>query len=260
MEATTKYQREAAFHDKVFSDGGRGVADGFYAVAGASKAFYRKYLMEHCKRATVLEYGCGPDSHSMFLVPRGAKVVGVDISPVAIQHYRQVVSEHKLRNVEGCVMNGESLAFRDGSFDLICGLGILHHLNLDSSFRELSRTLKPEGSAVFLEPLGHNPLINAYRKLTPSLRTPDEHPLKAHDLETAARYFGVVETKYFHLTSLLALPVKGSRVFPHVVRWLDAFDQKLFTCFQALRKHAWAVALIMAAPRQEAGLSTCICR
>jgi SAM-dependent methyltransferase len=191
----------------------------------------------------------------MFLVPRGARVVGVDISPVAIQHYRHVVAQHRLSNVEGCVMNGESLAFRDGSFDLICGLGILHHLNLDFSFRELSRTLKPTGSAVFLEPMGHNPLINAYRKLTPNLRTPDEHPLKAHDLQSATRYFGVVETRYFHLTSLLALPVKGTRVFPRMVQWLDALDQKLFGRFQTLRKHAWAVALIMAAPKaQETGL------
>ena len=73
-------------------------------------------------------------------------MTGVDISPVAIQRYREILNQHSVADGGGCVMNGEGLAFRDESFDLICGMGILHHLNLDASFRELSRTLKPTES------------------------------------------------------------------------------------------------------------------
>jgi SAM-dependent methyltransferase len=242
-----KHNREAAFHDKIFSEGGRS-ADRFYSVTRSSKAFYRHYLIDHCQYKNVLEYGCGPDSHSMFLVPHGAKVYGADISPVAIHKYHDVVSKHGLSGVHGCVMNGETLAFADRSFDLICGLGILHHLDIDLSLSELSRALKPDGSAVFLEPLGHNPLINAYRRMTPHLRTPDEHPLTTMDLEKTARYFKQVELKYFSLTSLLAVAVNGRRVFPHLLRWLDAFDNLLFEHCRPLQKFAWAVALVLKEP------------
>lgn len=42
---------------------------------------------------------------------------------------------------------------------------------------------------MFFEPLGHNLLINLYRRLTPELRTEDEHPLVACDLERLVNYF-----------------------------------------------------------------------
>jgi hypothetical protein len=53
-----------------------------------------------------------------------------------------------------------------------------HQLTGDLSLAcsEIARVLRPGGPAIFVEPLGHNPLINAYRKRTPALRTVDEHP------------------------------------------------------------------------------------
>jgi SAM-dependent methyltransferase len=70
------------------------------------------------------------------------------------------------------VMDAESLGFDEGSFDVVVGSGILHHLALRQS-----RVLRPDGCAVFVDPLGHNIFIRLYRKLTPSMRTADEHPL-----------------------------------------------------------------------------------
>jgi SAM-dependent methyltransferase len=251
MSPETKYVREAEFHDKVFAEGGR-EADRFYKIARSSKAFYRNYLTGHCGNKRVLEFGCGPDSHSMFLVPRGARVLGVDISHVAIQKYREVVRSHDLSNVDGCVMNGENLAFAARSFDLICGLGILHHLDVDVSLSELSRILKPDGSAVFLEPLGHNPVINVYRRMTPGMRTPDEHPLKMADLRTARKYFGRVETTYFHLASLMAIPFNNSASFPSVLRWLESVDELIFKYLRPLRRYAWAAGIVCSEPRPAA--------
>ena len=34
---------------------------------------------------------------------------------------------------------------------------------------ELSRIIKPNGECIFQEPMGHNPIINLYRKLTPNI-------------------------------------------------------------------------------------------
>ena len=58
--------------------------------------------------------------------------------------------------------------------------------------REIARTLKPGGTALFIEPLGHNPAHQLYRRMTPSMRTADEHPLLQSDLASARRHFGEV--------------------------------------------------------------------
>ena len=42
------------------------------------------------------------------------------------------------------------MSFADNSFDLICGTGILHHLDIHAAFHEISRTLRPDGIAVFV--------------------------------------------------------------------------------------------------------------
>ncbi len=147
-------------------------------------------------------------------------------------------------------MDAERLAFPDDCFDLICGSSILHHLDLASAYRELCRTLKPHGAAVFYEPLGHNPAINLYRRATPALRTADEHPLLWSDLEGAQRYFAAIETQFFHLFSLLAVPFRRFRWFPTWVRWLDAADRRLFDAWPATRRFAWRAVIVLSSPRK----------
>ena len=49
-------------------------------------------------------------------------------------------------------------------------------LNKNFTENEINKVLKDDGEMVFLEPLGTNPLINLYRKLTPKSRSVDEHP------------------------------------------------------------------------------------
>jgi SAM-dependent methyltransferase len=247
-----RYKREAEFHDKVFAEEGedssRAAADKFYAVTASSKNYFRNYLVSHCGKH-VLEYGCGPHTHAILLTPKGAAVTGIDISPVAVAKRRDVALKHNLHPVYSCVMNAESLAFADASFDLVCGTGILHHLELDACLAEIRRVLKPGGSAVFVEPLGHNPLINLYRNMTPAMRSADEHPLVMSDFRMARKHFGRLETNYFHLTSLAAVPLRRFSWFPGFVRFLDGFDSMLFRLVPWMGRHAWAVVLVLAEPR-----------
>lgn len=246
--ALNKLKREAEFHDKVFGEGGREQAGKFYSIAEASKRFYRTYLSDNSAGKLVLEYGSGPYTHSVMMMRLGAKVVGIDISPVAVQQYRSWAHSKGHPNALACVMNAEQLAFAGGSFDLICGTGILHHLDLQSSYAEISRALKPTGHALFLEPLGHNPLINLYRRFSPSMRTPDEHPLLKQDLDLARRYFQRVDLRYYHLLSLAAVPFRGLPGFKKLLGFLDRVDQSLFKLIPWLRRHAWVVSLVMSEP------------
>jgi SAM-dependent methyltransferase len=256
--ADARKAREMEFHNRRFAEGTRGSEKAagsddvgrFYSVVVQSRAFYFDLLKRDCVGRKVLEYGCGTGSHAPYLAKRGARVTGIDISNVAIEKAIQQAQAEGIQGLDYCQMDGEALTFDDNYFDLICGTAILHHLDLRRAYGELARTLKADGRAVFLEPLGHNPLINLYRKYTPGLRTPDEHPLLVTDFSLAARYFQKIELFYFNLFTLLAVPFRNSRLFPRLLRGLERVDSGLFRAFPGTGKYAWTVILRLSRPEK----------
>lgn len=244
-----RYDRERSAHNKIFGEQTRKTAEKFYSIVHASRALYERALVARCADAHALEYGCGAGSHSQFLVRNGAaRVVGIDISDVAIEQARASAAQRGMTRLEHFRMNAESLEFASDSFDLICGTAILHHLDLPRAFSELARTLRPSGTAVFMEPLGHNPLINFYRRLTPGLRTVDEHPLLMTDLRLARTYFADVRLHYFVLQSLLAVPFRQRRYFRRLLGALEAADRTLFKVLPFTGRFAWQVVIVLQQP------------
>ena len=240
---TSKAAREAEFHDQAFTSNVRERAGKFYAVAQSSKDFYHKLVGEDCSGKNVLEYGCGTGSQAFTLAERGAQVWGIDISKegtkLAIEKAATLgVSERTSFKV----MDAEALEYPDSSFDIVCGSGILHHLDLEKSIREITRVLKSGGRAVFFEPLGHNPLINIYRRMTPDMRSNDEKPLVVDDLKWIGASFAQVDIRYFHLLSLASVVLRSAPGFDLVRRGLEAIDQTLFG-IPWLRKQAWIVVI-----------------
>jgi SAM-dependent methyltransferase len=250
--ADARQQREQEFHDRAYGSGAyhdRPAAK-FYTIANAAYRRYEEELWAATGDADVLEYGCGDGSYGFELARRGGRVTGIDISPVAIEQAQQQAAKEGVEDsTRFMVMDCEQLDFDDQSFDLICGGGILHHIDLDKGYAELARTLRPDGKAAFLEPMGHNPLINLYRNRTPELRTEDEHPLLESDLENARRHFDTVDAEYFNLLSLAAVPLRRTSAFDRVNRALDSADHWLFERFSGLRKHAWMVMVTLSGPR-----------
>ena len=243
-ETSSRQQRERDFHNETFAEDNRARAAKFYAIHRASEAAYDRQVHEHPDGKDVLEYGCGRGSAAFDLAAAGARVTGIDISDVAIDIATQRGAEEGLADrLRFCVMDAERLEFEDASFDLVCGSAILHHLDLERAYSEIARVLRPGGRGVFVEALGHNPLINLYRRRTPDLRTVDEHPLRVGELELARRYFSDVSFEYFHLASLAALPLREQRAFPAVVGALERVDQALFRQVPYLRRHAWMALL-----------------
>jgi SAM-dependent methyltransferase len=214
---------------------------------------YRQFLKAHCAGKRVLEYGCGENSVAPFLMEnRADSFVGIDISDVAIEQAKQsALHKEKAGSIRYFLMNAEELDFEDNSFDLICGIAILHHLDLEKAYREIARTLARDGAAIFLEPLGHNPFINLYRRLTPHLRTQDEHPLLMNDIRAAESHFGRVDIRSYNLFSLLSLACCGTFVFPGVRRFFNAVDQGVFAAVPLARRYAWTTSMILTAPRKE---------
>ena len=220
MTDDDRKSREAEFHDRAFADETRQKVQKWYLLHSAQD-FYRELLESRSDGAEVLEYGCGPGSHSYFVAEHGAgNVVGIDISPVGIEKAAAEAEKRGLENISFRVMDAEQLEFADNSFDLVCGSAILHHLDLERAYAGLARVLRPTGTALFVEPLGHNPIINLYRNRTPSLRTVDEHPLLFDDLKQADRWFGNVRARFYYLGALAAVPARNTAAFDGLVRSL----------------------------------------
>jgi SAM-dependent methyltransferase len=248
--AAERLRREQQFHDDRFTDETRQAAGKYYSVTRASNERFLDALSFVPDGGRALECGCGLDDTALTLGGRGVHVTAIDISPVAIEQFEKRVAAAGLSDrVEGRVMNAEALEFDDGSLDLVFGTGILHHLNLAGALPEIARVLKPTGRAVFIEPLGRNPVINLYRRLTPRMRTPDEHPLIGDDFDLARRWFGGVDVQPFHALSLLAVPARRTRHFSGALDALDRADAKMFAAVPRTTALAWTCVLDLSEPR-----------
>jgi ubiquinone/menaquinone biosynthesis C-methylase UbiE len=217
-----RLEREARFHDDAFANDVRQVADKYYQATRESGERYRRLVLEVAGNANVLEYGCGTGSLALDILRLGGRVTGIDISPGAIEAARRAASSSGER-AQFLVMNAENLQFADQSFDVICGSGILHHLDLAKAYSEIRRVLRRGGQAFFFEPLGHNIVINLYRRLTPRLRTPDEHPLLKSDIDLARHYFESVDAEYYHVFRIAGawLPPWLERIYRPVATGID---------------------------------------
>lgn len=251
MSHNRRTHREAVFYDNVFGadDGSRKAAGKYYSACERTYAFYRHLVTSYCKGRRLLEYGCGMGSDSIFWARSGAAVTGIDISNEGIKKAR----EHALNegvNVAYYVMNAEDLQFEESSFDVVVGTGILHHLNSTAAYAELSRVLTKDGHAIFIEPMGYNPLINLYRKYTPAIRTEDERPLLLEDIQLARRYFHGVNARFFNLFTLLAVPFRKTMGFDVLVGVFDLIDRRVFAILPFLKKYAWMVVLDLSRPNK----------
>jgi SAM-dependent methyltransferase len=247
VEQRDRIDRERQFHDREYHDWSRKNAWSYYAVARRWFEDYGGLLERHAAGRQVLEYGCGAARWAPLLARSGAKVTGIDLSEVAIDQARKAARAQGL-DIDYRVMNAEAMTFEDGSFDLICGIGILHHLDLESAYRELARTLRPTGTAIFAEPLGHNPAINFYRRLTPRIRTEDEHPLLLRDFALARRYFRRVDVKYYTLFPLALIPLRHAKPFPRLLSLFEALDAAAFSVIPILRRFAWCSIMVLSDP------------
>lgn len=251
VQNNKRLEREREFHDRRFAeDSERQQKVGkFYKITKSIEQKKAKILLDNSKGAKIIEYGCGKGSYAFTLAKQGAELVtGIDISPVAIKIAEQeAIAKGVADRAYFRVMNAENLEFAPNSYDLICGSGILHHLNLNLAVNSIVKVLKPDGKAIFLEPLGHNVLINLYRNLTPSIRSQDEHPLLDRDLAFLGQYFHHVKIQYFYLTSLSASFLAGKPGFNLVLKCLELLDSALLK-LPFLQKQAWLVLIELSHP------------
>jgi ubiquinone/menaquinone biosynthesis C-methylase UbiE len=123
----------------------------------------------------MLEIGAGTGYFSLNLLRRGivGAATATDISPGMLEVLKKSAGELGVE-VEAVTADAERLPFPDGSFDLVLGHAVLHHLpHLPVALDECARVLAPDGTLVFMgEPSRHGDRIAALPKRIGLLAAP----------------------------------------------------------------------------------------
>ena len=244
MSEPTRKAAEREFFNSAYASSHEQGLNGFYERSRGVQRF-AEAILRAPSSLQVLEYGCGTGGHAFQLAERGAFVTGIDISDVAVERARQQAGGSPGLRFE--VADAEALPFDDGTFDLVCGTSILHHLDLSKAIQEIRRVLKPGGRGVFYEPVGYNPAANVYRRFTPELHTEDEHPLLRADFDRIRSSFGSVDLHFFDLFSVGAIPFLRLPGGVALLRFLEAADRVIFALAPPLRILANVVVIEMTA-------------
>jgi len=155
-------------------------------------------------------------------------------------------------------MAAEKLEYPDDHFDVIAGIDILHHVEIDQAITEAYRVLKPGGVALFKEHV-ESPLIEPIRnsaliqRLAPSQTslddhiTEDERKLTAEDVQYIRGTFQNVEDLRFTLAGRL------ERLLPRTSECmrgrLQRLDHGLLQFIPALQHLAGTSVLVCRKPR-----------
>ncbi|HUA11762.1 MAG TPA: class I SAM-dependent methyltransferase [Solirubrobacteraceae bacterium] len=146
----------------------------------------------------VLDFACGSGITACFLAARGARVVGIDISPASIEQARELAA-HAGLDVDFVAGELTVDTFAPETFDAVAGHYALHHVDLTVIAPIMRELLVPGGRGAFVETMGLNPVLSlARRRLVgragvASYGSNDEKPLDRADLRVLEMNIGRVE-------------------------------------------------------------------
>jgi SAM-dependent methyltransferase len=151
---------------------------------------YSYHLLGDVRGKRVVDFGCGSGANTVLLANRGAHVWAVDISEDLIRlGQRRLAVNAREGGAQFIVGSAHDLPFPDASIDVVFGIAILHHLDLDLVSREVHRVLKPGGRAIFQEPVRNSALVRFIRSLIP-YRAPDVSPFERPLTDAELTRFG----------------------------------------------------------------------
>lgn len=206
---------------------------------------YAYALLGDLRGKTVLDYGCGSGENALLLAMRGARVIALDISADLIGLARRRLALHDLAGAAAFIVgSAHDVPLESGRIDVVFGMAILHHLDLDAAAREVLRVLKPGGRAIFKEPVRDSGMLRAARRLVPYRAadvSPYERPLALDELRRFASGFPCVRTRPFSLPFVNA--VLASRRFDRWVPRAHEFDARLLARMPALSRYAGVYVL-----------------
>ena len=158
----------------------------------------------------ILDYGCGNGMRTRKFVQHGWQLYGIDISAESIRIAKRDSAEEGLQ-AQYYIMDGENMTFLDNQFDLILDYGVFSSVDMKKAVPDLLRVLKPSGTIIAIETLGHNPIFNIKRKLNVlrGIRTSwsKNHIMKLSDWAKLKNNFSICKIKFFGVTTALIAPL-----------------------------------------------------
>ena len=170
-----------------------------------------------------MDIGCGSGISSQNLHFYGASyVLGIDIS-------ERFISEAKKREIKGRLefLNRDLMSPIEGTYDIIFGRAILHHIDYKVVLKSLYYSnLNYGGIMVFMEPLGSNLLIRLSKFIVKSAHTPDEKPFFRQDLRWLRENFWNFEMYPINYPSLV-FGILSSIIFSNPHNYLMRLSDKI---------------------------------
>lgn len=174
MEARLQHEIE---HGRYLAEHGAGEIWNWEGPAGRLRWKRRvQMLTQHLTAGMkVLELGCGAAYFTRELVPTGAEITAIDVSPELLEMARRNCAAS---NVSFEIANAYALNYPNATFDSVVGSSVLHHLEIEQALQQIYRVLRPGGTIAFTEPNMLNPQI-AVQKNLPAVKkwlgdSPDE--------------------------------------------------------------------------------------
>lgn len=221
----------------------------YWAVYHLISDFYRESGQK------LLDFGCGWGIAAMRYAHVGYDVYGFDISEKNIDLCRTLAEKMGYGEcTHFSIQTAEHLQYNNDFFDVVAGIDILHHVDIEPAISEVHRVLKPGGLAVFREWI-EVPLFDVLRNSAPvkfffpkdasfvDQRTRDERKLNRHDMSIITRYFPDLETLRFCIFSRLRkiLPVRN----PEKPSRLEKMDFRLIRYFPFLKRFGGEIVLVL---------------
>ena len=108
------------------------------------------YITENTGMA-VIELGCGASASAVFLAEKGHSVVGVDVSPNALERARMLYPDSSVRWEEGDILDDGWRACHAGKYEFVLDIQVFHVLRLSAEAEItslISDLLVPGGMAM----------------------------------------------------------------------------------------------------------------
>ena len=207
------------------------------------------------KQQRLLDFGCGSGVASARYARIGYRVYGFDISDNNVALAAERARKYRFDDrTHFEVQAAENLGYEDDFFDVVAGIDIVHHVDVEPAMRQVYRVLKPGGLAVFrewievpvFEPIRNSALVRRFFPKDMSLeehRTHDERKLHSGDVAIIRNVFGNCEQARFCILSRLrkVLPVRN----PEKPSRLEMLDRRLMQVFPPLKQFGGEVVFVL---------------
>ena len=204
---------------------------------------------------TVVDIGSASGVSAALLAARGAKVIGIDISPELVRQAKELWRDYDER-IDFMVGDAETLGLPDASVDACFFGGVLHHIpERGNVYSEVLRILKPGGKFIAIEP-NRLDVFERVEWAVADLRnklTPNEYPIDPTEMRRELREIGLTDVRFrttrHDIPVLAQIPLLGHLFSRQKGFWLKRPVLRIVDAFRAPECRGTFFVIVGAKPR-----------